>query len=293
MITRAHSDETKRGERSPIGRITRFLVVCALALSGCGGKEKPHAPPPSDCALEIPKQGARATVTDTDGLFGSAFTLDFWLRFDGADYDPSDPTTFDPHRVAAVESATDDALFYVAIDLANYQGVICVLKNATTSLVVSHDLPTPPKSWHAIACELNQDGIGMWYDGELAEWQGIRPGFAGYPVHYTHDGSPFVLGQGDGASPQQEAPQGTFAGAMDEVRISNVALFDPHLGDDGLPNNADSYTPEQSALASESTSALWHFDDCSGQNASDSGPGHRSAALENGASWELRTETTP
>jgi hypothetical protein len=293
MSGRARGGTTKRGEGSAFRWITRGLVVGALALSGCGGKEKPPAPPPSDCALRIPEQGARATVTDTDGLFGSAFTLDFWLRFDGASYDPSDATTFEPHRVVAVESVTEDALFYVAIDLAFYQGIICSLTNATTSLVVSHDLPTPPKSWHAVACELNEDGIGLWYDGELADWQGVRPGFLGYPVHYPHDGSPLVFVQGDGASPAQEPEQNMFAGAMDEIRISNVALFDPHLGDDGFPSNADSYVPEQSAVATESTAALWHFDECSGDNASDSGPGHRSAVLENGATWEAQSGTTP
>ncbi len=184
-----------------------------------------------------------------------------------------------------MHSATEDAWFSVAIDLAYNQGIICTLASQSGSLLAMHELPTPPHSWHAIACVLDEDGVGLWYDGELARWDQVQPGFTGYPAQYTHDGSPLVLGQGDGASPREEPPQSTFAGAIDEVRLSKVALYDPHFSDNWRTSDADSYTPERTAVVTDSTSALWHFDECSGDTAVDSGPDGRDAVLDNGASW--------
>ncbi len=86
--------------------------------------------------------------------------------------------------------------------------------------MAGHAQPAP-HTWHHIACELDPEGLGMWYDGKLSYWYGTQQGNAGYPTHYDHDGSPLVLGQGDGASPKPVDVESVFAGAIDEVRFSD------------------------------------------------------------------------
>jgi hypothetical protein len=228
-------------------------------------------------------------VSDVAGLLPAAFTVEFWLRFDGADYDPKDPSTFVPHRLVAARTV-GGGVWYAAIDLAN-QSVTCALYEPgppKTSLAVRHDLPTPPRSYHHVACELGEDGIGMWYDGEYASWADPQAA----PVVFEHDGLPIVIGQGDGASPLEPEPLVRFAGALDEVRFSNGALYAPHFDQaDGL--EPDSFTPEPTASVLDTTTALFHFDECRGSTAVNSGPEGGDAMLEDGATWLSRPGQTP
>jgi hypothetical protein len=287
----------------------RIAVLLLGWCSACGSSTsaasrsstRPDEKPPNTngCALSIPAEGAKANVVDTDGLFPESFTIDFWLRVDRAAFDIADPTTFPPHRLVAVHSTTEgcdggtpcgDAWLSAGISTSDHQdGVYCALvasaNGATTiDLMAGHTRPSA-HSWHHVACELGPNGLGMWYDGKLSYWYGTRQGNAGYPSHYDHDGSPLVLGQGDGASPLPVEVEGDFAGALDEVRFSAGLLYDPHLTADGFTRDADSFTPAQHATLLDSTLALWHFDECTGTAAADAGPAGRSASLDDGATW--------
>jgi len=226
-------------------------------------------------------------VNDAAGLLPAAFTVDFWLKFDGADYDPLDPSTLVEHRLVAART-TSNGVWYAAIDLAQ-QSVTCAQYEPgppVIALAVRHTVPSPPGSYHHVACELGETGIGMWYDGEFADWQDA---LTGHPSVFEHDGMPVVLGQGDGASPRDPDPMGHFAGALDEVRISEGMRYTPPL-DGAVP---DSFVPEVKASELDTTTALFHFDECHGSTATDSGPEGFEAVLENGAKWLSRPGQAP
>jgi len=276
---------------------TATILLAAATSIGCGG-DKPHEPArtpapesPAGCALSIPAEGARAVVSDVAGLLAPTFTVEFWFKVDDQAWDINDPSTFLPHRLVAARS-TGGGVWYAGIDPVE-ASVTCALYEpgpAGVSLAARHDAPPSSDGFHHVACELGGSGIGLWFDGELADWEGtLLISGTRDPLFFEHDGLPIVLGQGDGASPLEPEPLVRFAGAIDEVRFSDGMLYAPRTS----ATPADTFTPELKASVLDTTTALFHFDECSGSVAADSGPDGHDATLENGAKWLRRPEQPP
>jgi hypothetical protein len=279
---------------------TKALAVLGMLLgvAACEGPPKSSTSPPtggplqpSGCALQVPERGAHLSVVDTSDLFPESLTLELWASFDDIPRSGGgDAANANPQRILSAENLADDTGFYVEVDFANYRELICAVRRGdvwwTAGYPVS-ELEEP--GWRHLACVLDDAGLSMWFNGIGVSTSPIPESFP--TPAYVHDESPLVLGGADAHSPRVARPMSAFLGALDEVRFSRGALYRVRSSDAGSVLDADAFAPEARPEVSNSTLALWHFDECAGEVARDSTERARNGSLEGGATW--RAAETP
>ena len=135
----------------------------------------------------------------------------------------------------------------------------------------------PPNQWHHIVYQVSDGRTQANIVNDFAE---IRNWPRGWPIahdlsHFEHPKDFTLGGFGEKIEIHDNFFRGSFAGCIDEVRISTVARYD--VGKDG-------FTPRDKFKKDRETIALWHFDEPGGarQFSDASGRAHHLTG-ENGA----------
>ncbi|MEV1128848.1 hypothetical protein [Agromyces sp. NPDC049794] len=140
-----------------------FIVVLALALSGCTGPSEP-TPPPSPS----PSTTAEATPTPTPTLVDcpDILSADGNAKLAADGLEPRDPRVVDPFAVRLVDAG----------------GVACTWVKAQTDLVLTVvQLPVPDSEWNAWETALleadfvDSTGSGTLFTGPIEVGSGVSP----------------------------------------------------------------------------------------------------------------------
>lgn len=277
-------------------KVCCLALACGTTLMGCGGGHPSPAAGqlrgmPDGCASFYGSEGARASISNTSGLFPAAFTIELWARFDHIptpDFNQIDAAIPPPQRIFEAESSTNDTGFYIELDhdtLVPY--ISCGFRQGTDWWRVQANATGSEGVWQHIACQVAPDAIAVWIQGAPVTAIARPATFA----TYQHDGSPALLGAANAVSPSVVDSNG-FVGAVDEVRVSSGSLYTVALGTGNQPAQLASFAPYQRAPLLDSTLALYHFDECSGVASADSGLDGRGLSLDDGVTW-LSPEGAP
>jgi hypothetical protein len=198
---------------------------------------------PSGKSLEFDGSNDRVTVRDSNSLdLTTRLTLETWVKFDTLPNNRIQTLIFKKRN----STSFNYGLFY-------FQGIAFQIRANGSNYTLEDDSNLQTGIWYHVAATYDGSRMRIFVNGQQTASRSASGSISTSSEHLTL-GYNTILGN-------------ALDGTLDETRISRIARY------------SSSFTPQSRYTPDSNTSALWHFDEGTGQVSQDAGSNNNDATL--------------